>query len=442
MKKAVFSFILFIFVVVFYLFWTDFSLIKKLVGYNVPAPTDFPAVSLNGGLDFLNVPEGFKISIAAKGLSNPRVILFDSKGRMLVSETKAGQVSVLEDPSFAKTSEGAVKNGEFENKRVLIEGLKSPHGLDFYKDPQSGVTYLYIAETHQVARYPYDVGSGRLTSSAGKNIAVLPADGGHFTRTIAFGPNYRTSQIIIEGIRQVDTLGSDKLYISVGSSCDVCLEETWKRAAILESDPKGSFTAEFAGGLRNAVFFVFHPETNEIWATEMGRDNLGDDLPPDEINIVKVAGLEDKFGAKRYGWPFCYGNKTRDITFSFDGADRPDMPRDCSQTDSPAIEVPAHSAPLGLAFITEKKWPAEWQNDLLVAFHGSWNRSEPAGYKIVKFKVDKNGKVNGVEDFISGWLNNDGKTFGRPVDLKFGPGGALYISDDAAGLIYRVNPKN
>ena len=231
--------------------------------------------------------------------------------------------------------------------------------------------------------------------------------------------------------------------MSVGSSCDVCEENTWKRAAILESDPEGSYTAEFAGGLRNSVFFTFHPVTKEIWATEMGRDNLGDNLPPDEINIVRVAGPEQKFGARRYGWPFCYGNKVQDKKFNPDKWERIDVTNDCSQTESPVIEIPAHSAPLGLAFIPSNKgWPKEWAGDLLVAFHGSWNSSVPVGYKVVRYDLDVNGNVLSKDpvDFITGWLSADKKNvYGRPVDLKFGPDGALYVSDDATGVIYRMN---
>ena len=440
-KKAVWFFIL-LAVILVYLFWTDFGLIKKLIGSNAPTPAESPSVSPDGELSFLNLPEGLKISVVAKDLEGPRVIVFDANGRMLVSETKAGRVSILEDPvRNSLSSNGASKDIALKTRRTLIDGLKSPHGSAFYQDEKTKTLYLYIAETHQVARYPYNLKTGRLLNPVGENITNLPAEGRHFTRTIAFGPNFRKSPIL-KGGNEAATLSQTKLYISIGSSCDVCEENSWKRAAILESDPEGTFTAEFAGGLRNAVFFTFHPETREIWATEMGRDNLGDNLPPDEVNIVKVAETDDKFGARRYGWPFCYGNKVKDKTFNPDKFGRVDIPQDCGQTESAVIELPAHSAPLGLAFVPEDgEWPKDWRGDLLVAYHGSWNRSIPTGYKIVRVEADKNGKVSKTKDFISGWLATNNQILGRPVDLKFGPDGALYVSDDAAGLIYKIQPR-
>lgn len=408
---------------------------------NVPGTTPRPSPGPSGELGFLTLPDNLSISIFAKDLQGPRVITFDPKGRMLVSEPKEGKVLILEDKD---------KNGSADDQRVLLQGLKSPHGLAFYTDPKNKVVYLYVAETNQVSRFVYDSAKGEVPSPLGHNIANLPADGVHFTRTIAFGPNFRKEQII-GGKSEVNTQVPIKLYISVGSSCNVCVEtETWKRAAILESDPEGSFTAEFAGGLRNSVFFAFHPETKEMWATEMGRDNLGDELPPDEVNIIRVAEEGNKFGARRYGWPFCYGNRVEDKTFKPDKVDRVDIPTNCSQTEPATIDLPAHSAPLGLAFVPSGGgWPKEWKNDLLVAYHGSWNRSEPTGYKVVKFKVNEKGQVSGTEDFISGWLAADNpstgsgqaKTLGRPVDLKFGPDNVLYISDDAAGVVYKVIPR-
>jgi len=427
-KKIIFSAVLIIFA---YFVWSNIGLIKKMVGYNIPIITNPPIVNTDKGLGFLSVPEGFEIDIFAKGLEDPRVITFDSMGKMLVSETKAGKIISLENKG---------KDGIAETKTTILSGLNKPHGLAFFNS--GDFTYLYVAETHQVARYLYDLKQGKVLSDKGQNIANLPADGQNFTRTIAFGPNFRETPLL-PGKRGKDTLAADKLYISVGSSCDVCEENTWKRAAILESDPEGTFTAEFAGGLRNSVFFTFHPVTGEIWATDMGRDNLGDNLPPDEVNIVRVAGPKDEFGAKRYGWPFCYGDQVRDKKFNPDKFERIDISSDCTKTEPPVIQIPAHSAPLGLAFIPSAGgWPAEWQGDLLVALHGSWDRSNPVGYKIVRYDLDADGNVLSQEpnDFISGWLDNKDKVSGRPVDLKFDDSGNLYISDDAAGVIYRVTP--
>lgn len=408
-----------------YLLATDFKILQSEP--KLPLPPE------EGNLPFLSVSDGFKIDIFAEGLNGPRVIVFDSKGALLVSETKNGRVVLVED------TDG---NGKSDSKKIILDGLNSPHGLDFYKDPRTGVTYLYIAESNQVTRYVYDINKLEITNkNSGQNIASLPDGGRHFTRTIAFGPNFR-GKPILEGAREKETLSSTKLYISVGSSCDVCVEQSWKRAAILESDPSGSFTAEFAGGLRNSVFFTFHPKTKEIWATEMGRDNLGDDLPPDEINIVKVAGPENKFGARRYGWPFCFGDQVKDTKFEYDAIGRADLSDDCSTTEKPVIKIPAHSAPLGLAFVTADNWPNRFKHNLLVAYHGSWNRSAPTGYKVVRFRVDQSGNVSETSDFITGWLNGK-NVLGRPVDLKFGPDGALYLTDDFTGRIYRVtSPSN
>src|SRR3989344_3774923 len=401
-------------------------LFKKITGSPDQQPQ--PSTTNNGPLSFLKLPEDFVVHAFAKYLEKPRVLILDSAGNMLVSETEKGTVLLLKDED---------KDGSAETKKTILSGLKKPHGLAVYTDDHE--TYLYVAETHQVSRYRYNSTSGTVTSGSREHITSLPADGGHFTRTIAFGPNYRTGSLV-GGLG----LSPIKLYISVGSSCDVCVEEaTWKRATILESDPAGTYTAEFAGGLRNSVFFAFHPKTKEIWATEMGRDNLGDNVPPDEVNIVKVAGSEHEFGARRYGWPFCYGNRIADRTFKPAVIARKDLSSDCAKTDPPVIELPAHSAPLGLAFIPSGQgWPAKWAGDLLVAFHGSWNRTEKTGYTVVRYDLDADGNVLSQKpnDFISGWLEGD-DVLGRPVDLKFGPNGELYISDDRAGIIYAVSPK-
>ena len=256
-----------------------------------------------------------------------------------------------------------------------------------------------MAAEDNVSRYSY-LSDGNL--GAREVIVDLPV-AGHLSRTLGFGP-------------------SKKMYVSIGSSCNVCEEVDQRRAVVMEYDPDGSGGRVYAGGIRNAVGFVFHPVTGEIWATENGSDGLGDDLPPDEINIV----LE----GQNYGWPYCYGKRVPEPGFNDPGR--------CAITEESLHDIQAHSAPLGLRFIDSPQFPVEWQGDLLVAYHGSWNRKEPTGYKVVRMAVEGSNIVS-EEDFIYGWMLDSGTSAGWPVDLIFGPeDGALYISDDKAGVIYRV----
>ncbi|MBI2609633.1 PQQ-dependent sugar dehydrogenase [Candidatus Giovannonibacteria bacterium] len=339
----------------------------------------------------LKLPEGFSISVFAKNLPGARVIEFDSLGNMWVSQTSEGQVSLLE-----------VKDSKVDKQYAVFRNLKRPHGLAF--DPEIK-TKLYIAEENKIS-------SALTYSGAGmEKIIDLPAGGNHFSRTIGFGPD-------------------GNLYISIGSTCNVCNESDNRRAKIFSLNTDGSDFKEFAKGLRNSVFFTWHPNSKKMWATDMGRDLLGDDIPPDEINIVE--------NGKNYGWPTCYGKNIHDTNFDKNTYIR----NPCMEPfETPSyIDIPAHSAPLGLAFVPQNSnWPDEYKGDLLVAYHGSWNRSTPTGYKIVTMKLSANGDYEGTEDFISGWLTADNRALGRPVDLKFGPDGALYASDDKAGVIYRIS---
>jgi glucose/arabinose dehydrogenase len=334
------------------------------------------------------VPNGFTISLFAKDLGDPRVLAWDAKGTLVVSLTAQGKVIALPDSAHDGVADRVV---------TVLSGLDLPHGLAF-----RGNT-LYVAESDGVSTYAYNPDT--FTASGRKKIIDLPDKGFHFTRTIAIGPD-------------------DKLYVATGSDCNVCVEKDPHRAAIYMSNPDGSDFHLFASGLRNAVFFTWGPYDTRMWATVMGRDSLGDDIPPDTIDIV-TAG-------KNFGWPYCYGKKVWDATF--DGSQKA---KDfCTTTEPSHIDIQAHSAPLGLAFVP-KSWPAEYRNSLLVAMHGSWNRSIPTGYKIARFQLDSTGNYVGVSDFISGWLTSKG-ALGRPVDLLFDNNGALYISDDKAGEIYRL----
>jgi len=214
--------------------------------------------------------------------------------------------------------------------------------------------------------------------------------------------------------------------VSIGSTCNVCLEKDERNASIYSMNKDGTDFKRVAKGLRNAVFMALNPVDGNIFATEMGRDNLGDDLPPDEINLIIEGG--------DYGWPGCYGQRIFDDKFNGDGS--------CHDTIPSEIDLQAHSAPLGLAFIpANSSWPADFWYNLLVAYHGSWNRSEPTGYKIIRIKMNEKGDYLGTEDFITGWLTKSGDKTGRPVDIKVFPSGVAYISDDNKGVIYRLSMK-
>ena len=182
----------------------------------------------------------------------------------------------------------------------------------------------------------------------------------------------------------------------------------------------GSAAEIYASGLRNSVGLSWHPVTDELWATDNGRDWLGDNLPPDEINIIKVG--------KDYGWPYCYGDKVADPEFN--------NSEKCKSTISPAVELQAHSASLGLTFYDGEMFPPEYKGDLFVAFHGSWNRSIPTGYKVIRVKM-KDGIPQGIEDFAYGWMTAT-KRLGRPVDVLVGTQGELFVSDDLGGVIYKI----
>ncbi|OGF73510.1 hypothetical protein A2W48_00105 [Candidatus Giovannonibacteria bacterium RIFCSPHIGHO2_12_44_12] len=417
-KKLILILVLIILIAVGYFVWTflrgtlpavskpneDISKVIENIPQN---STDFP----------LKLLDGFSISIFAKDLGAPRVMAYDPVGNILVSVPSKGKVlALLPD-----------KNGDgmSDETKTIISGLKKPHGIAF-KCPEAGLCKIYIAETDKVVMYDYDEKNLKLKNP--KDIVDLPSAGGHTTRTLMFLPYSN----------------ENKLLISVGSSCNVCDEKDWRRAKILVVNADGSDLQTYARGLRNSVFMAIHPVNGKIWATEMGRDLLGDNLPPDEINIIDegspsaVSGQNSEHEALNFGWPICYGKNIHDTNFDREKS-LPTGRQACEEpfeTES-YIDIPAHSAPLGMAFFPEEGWPENYWFNLLVAYHGSWNRTEPTGYKIVRYILDANGKYIGEEDFITGWLNGS-NALGRPVDIMIQPGGTIFISDDKAGVIYRV----
>ena len=341
----------------------------------------------------LKAPPGFHISVFAAEVNGARMLVFSPGGVLLASESGEGKVVALPDPKHA---------GKAARTVAVLAGLNEPHGLAFYEGK------LYVAENDNVRRYDWD--EANLRASNPVKLAELPTGGGHSTRSILFH--------------------GGKMYISAGSSCNACIEKDPRRATVMEFNPDGSGQKLFAKGLRNAVGLAVNPKTDTVWVTVNGRDWLGDDLPPETIYDLGKDGGDA-------GWPYCYGDRVPDSNFTKPGDNR------CQSVLEPKVEMQAHSAPLGLAFYEGSQFPAEYRNNIFVAFHGSWNRSEPTGYKVVRVKLDDKGQpVGGAEDFVTGWLapgeKQKGRWMGRPVGIVFGSDGTMYLSDDSASLIYRI----
>ncbi|MFA5935564.1 MAG: PQQ-dependent sugar dehydrogenase [Patescibacteria group bacterium] len=338
----------------------------------------------------LTLPDGVSVSIFAKGLGGARDLYFAPNGTMLVSVPSDGKVLRL-DPQTSGPAKPV----------AIIEGLNQPHGLAMFCDDFDSCR-LFVAETNAVRVYEYDPETSEAKN--GKKILDISGGGGHWSRSLL--------------------IHNDKLYISIGSTCNVCREKDEQRASVMVANLDGSEARVYAKGLRNAVFLAENPQTNDVWVTEMGRDLLGDNIPPEELNILKDGG--------NYGWPNCYGNNIHDAAFDKNTYIR----NPCMEPfeTAPAVEMQAHSAPLGLAFFPPE-WPKEYRDDALVAFHGSWNRTTPTGYKLRRIKLDAKGRVEGQDDFVTGWLNAKNEALGRPVDVLF-YGKDLYVSDDKAGVVY------
>lgn len=337
----------------------------------------------------LQIIEGLEIAVFVDGLSKPRMLAFSPTGDLYVSLPHAGQVAVLPDRN---------RDGVADEIKIFADGLDRPHGLAF-----SGEV-LVAAENGRLIELPDR--DGDLQADRVQILSTdLPPGGGHWTRSLVIGTD-------------------GDYYVSAGSSCNVCEEKDPRRAAVLRIKKDGDTAEIYAQGLRNSVGLAVHPQTGELWASNNGRDMLGDDLPPEEINRV-VAGGD-------YGWPYCYGEKIPDPDYG--SAER------CRDTLPPAVEMQAHSAPLGVAFGTGLKFPERLRNMLYVAFHGSWNRSTPTGYKLIGIPFE-NGMPSGPpEDIVSGWLQGS-SAWGRPVAPTVGSDGALYLSDDRQGVIYRITAK-
>lgn len=360
-----------------------------------PAPTAVPLSSTApaGTAPGLTPPEqpiflplGFVINVYAQGLNDPRMLAFGADGQLYVADRGSNSILRLVDTD---------QDGAADVQQIAARGLQRPNSLAFFEDGS-----LYVGEVQRVVRLSQPDAQGEYQL---RNVVIdgLPKEG-HNTRTVIFSPDWRY------------------LFLAIGSSCNVCQEADIRRAAITRYLPNGNAEQIFATGLRNAVGLTFRPGTAELWTTNNGRDMLGDDLPPDTVQRVHEGD--------NFGWPGCHAGRIIDPDYGGKSA--------CQGTAQSQIELEAHSAPLGLTFYAGSQFPADYQGGLFVAYHGSWNRSAPTGYKIV-FIPFSNGTPGFVQDFATGWLVNS-ISWGRPVDVAIGPDGSLFVSDDGGGKIYRI----
>ena len=347
------------------------------------------SVSTDSLLMAIKLPPGFKLSVFAE-VENARSLALSPAGIVYVGNRNEDKVYAVQDT-----------DGDFvaDKKWVLDTGLNMPNGVAF-RDGD-----LYVAEVNRILKYE---GIESKLDNPGEPVVVydkFPTETHHGWKYIAFGPD-------------------GKLYVPVGAPCNICEPTDPVYAAIHRMNADGTGLELFASGVRNTVGFTWHPQSNELWFADNGRDMLGDDIPPCELNYAPKQGLH-------FGYPYCHGGTIKDPEFG----DK----RACDEFTKPALNFGAHVAPLGLKFYTGSMFPAEYQNQLIVAEHGSWNRSKKSGYKLNLVKINGNNEVTGSETFASGWLNEETQEVsGRPVDVLQLPDGSLLVSDDHAGKIYRI----
>ncbi len=345
----------------------------------------WPASSIAG----IQLPPGFQISKYAQGLNAPRFMTIGPNGALLVANRGSNEVLALIPGSSPMQPAKSL---------TLVSGLNDPTSLDIYKG------YLYIGEGSSIARV--QLGSDLHAGPVERIITGLPDGGQHSTRTVLIGSD-------------------EHIYVSIGSDCNVCQEANPYRASIWIYNLDGTHGRLYAKGLRNAVGMQVNLWNKQVWVTNNGRDLLGDNTPPETVyNLVDQGD---------YGWPRCHAGNIPDPQFGQGNAA-------CQGVQKPLIAMQAHSAPLGLTFYptSAQQFPEQYRNSLYIAFHGSWNRSIPTGYKVVRVPL-KNGEVAGpAEDFASGWLQSSGDVTGRPSGITFAPDGTLFVSDDTHNIIYHI----
>jgi len=340
----------------------------------------------------LKLPDGFKIEIYAE-INNARSMALSPSGVLYVGNRSADKVYAVVDTD---------DDHKADRQYIIDEKLNVPNGVAF-KDGD-----LYVAEVNRILKYSNI--EDNLSNPPEPEVIFdgYPTDQHHGWKFIDFGPD-------------------GKLYVPVGAPCNICKSKDPVYGTITTLNEDGSGYEIYAEGIRNSVGFTWHPETGKLWFTDNGRDHLGDDKPDCELNIASDQGMH-------FGFPYCHSGTIPDPDF---GDQRP-----CSDFTAPVLKLGAHVAPLGLEFNTGEMFPEEYKGNIFIAQHGSWNRSKKVGYRIMRVSLDGN-EIKNYEVFVEGWLDEKNQTaWGRPVDVEFMPDGSLLVSDDRAGLIYRISYEN
>lgn len=342
---------------------------------------------LSAKLADIKLPPGFEIRVYAEGVENARQLALGDHGTVFAGSRKAGLVHAVVD-----------RDGDHVADRIYLidENLKMPSGLEFRFGS------LYVGALDRILRY--DDVENWLDQPPEPEVVTdrFPDKTHHGWKYLRFGPD-------------------DLLYVPVGAPCNICDEPGFAQIRRILAD--GSGMEVYAEGVRNSVGLAFHPDTKDLWFTDNGRDLMGDDLPGDELNHAPASGMH-------FGYPYCHQGDTPDPEYGQD--------KSCDEYAAPALTLGAHVAALGLTFYTGDMFPQNYKNQLFIAQHGSWNRSEKSGYNILLVRFDTHGRVTGSEVFASGWLQGQ-DNWGRPNDVLQMPDGSLLVSDDQAGAIYRIS---
>ena len=383
-----------------------------------PSVANFPHVVQRAPDAALRVPPGFKVELFAGGLSGPREMRVAPNGDIFVAETHAGRVRVLRAP------DGSSKPSANE---IFASGFNQPFGIAFFPsgdNPQ----WVYIANTDSVVRVPYAAGDLKASGKPEIVVAGLPSGGNHSTRNLVFTPDNKRMLVSV-GSRSNDAEGAGSLTGALQSwtgryPLGASLGTETDRAAVLVFDPNGHRIGVFATGIRNCVGLAVHPVSGDVYCSTNERDGLGDDLVPDYITRVQEGGF--------YGWPWFYIGDNEDPRHIGERADLR------GKVTIPDILIQAHSASLGLAFYNGKMFPPEYSGDGFAAEHGSWNRSRRTGYKVIRIRLKDGSPTGEYQDFLTGFVASDSEVWGRPVGVAIAHDGALLVSEDANGTIWRI----